>query len=76
MTDLNAEKKRIDAEHKAMKAILGWLADLPTDGAVRVLQHVGIDFGLTIESALTGNPAIQKVVPAPNGAALQPVPTR
>lgn len=57
MPDLEAEKKRTDAKHKAWKAVLGWLNDLPREDAVQVLQHVGIDFGLVVTEKAANVPA-------------------
>lgn len=56
MPDLMAEKERIDRKHRAAKAILKWLGDLPKEDAVQVLQHVGIDFGVTVAVQPNGTP--------------------
>jgi hypothetical protein len=49
MPDLNAEKERIDKKHRAAKAILKWLAGLPSrQDAIDVLNHVGIDLKVVV----------------------------
>lgn len=46
---LEEEKQRTDANVKAMKAVLGWIRDLDRADAIRVLQHVGIEFDVEVK---------------------------
>lgn len=54
---LEEEKQRTDANVKAMKAVLGWIRDLDRADAIRVLQHVGIEFGVDVKEKWDGKPA-------------------
>lgn len=57
MPNLSEEMERVGRKQRAAKAIVKWLADLPHEDAVQVLQHVGIDLHLTVTPNGTTAPA-------------------
>lgn len=60
MPDLKDEVERVSRKKRAANAVTKWLADMPKEDAVQVLQHAAIDLGLSVTVSPNGTPTPPK----------------